>query len=312
MNKSIIKADLNLLKVLHILLEERSVTKASQRLFISQSATSKALSRLRILLQDPVFVRHGMELLPTPTALEWADPLRSAFLQLEGQLAPSSFDPQSALGPLRVAAPEQFALCVIPHLLIRLHSKAPKLRIQCRYRPDDYLEQLAAGSLDFAIDLDHYYPGGFHSTPLLSSLPMIWFREGHPLAKRSDITLEEICYHPLITFQAPNFTADDEALIESRIAEAGLQRNILFDTSHLTIAIGVLLNTDAILLAPDYLATNSGYEGSIVSRTIDHISVFNHMKIKLMLVQHERTLTSPLHRWTVDETCSALGRESGV
>jgi DNA-binding transcriptional LysR family regulator len=99
------RVDLNLLVSLAILLEERSVTRAAERLFITQPAMSKTLQRLRDLFDDELFIRSGRELVPTPRALEMQELLPELLGELEGIVKPREFDPASDSGVIYLATP---------------------------------------------------------------------------------------------------------------------------------------------------------------------------------------------------------------
>src|SRR5687768_3687274 len=105
MRQNLAALDLNLLLVLEVLLAERSVTRAARRLGLSQSATSHALARLRVALDDPLFVRTSRGLAPTAKASRLAGPLRQAMSELRSALVdPAAFDPATAVGTVRICS----------------------------------------------------------------------------------------------------------------------------------------------------------------------------------------------------------------
>ena len=119
--------DLKLLKVLHVLLAERSVTRASELLGRSQPTVSNALRRLRDLLDDELLVRGPSGLILTPRAEAIQRPLREAMALVEGCIFEGgAFDPGSATGVFRVSAPDRLSLVLVPALLDRLQRFAPK------------------------------------------------------------------------------------------------------------------------------------------------------------------------------------------
>jgi DNA-binding transcriptional LysR family regulator len=297
MDKSLAKIDLNLLKALHVLLEERSVTRAANRLFVTQSAMSKSLLRLRALLGDPLFVSSRQGLLPTTRAAELITPLQKIFEQVENCLASSSFDLSTANGRLSIAAPEQFALVTITQLLARLRSTAPGLSLESQHLMDDHLELLAAGKIDFVVNLDQPYPDDFVAQPIYTAVPMLWCRKGHPLVNKRRADVNDICAYPQITFRSQNITPDDMRILEHTFAEAALRPEAILDTSHLLIALDVLVKTDALMMAPDFLSRLVVLQDSIVPLPINHIPAFDQLRINLSLIQHHRTAKSPLHQW---------------
>ena len=204
MERSLMRMDLNLLKALYILLQERNVSRAADRLFVTPSAMSKTLHRLHEALNDPLLVRTQRGLMPTPRAEQLALLLQEAFSHLENCLVPSSFDPAQAQGKLRIAAPETFAIGAVPDLIPVLHNAAPKLHIESPHLEDDYLDGLADGSLDFVVYLDQEYPEGYVTHSFFSAKPMIWSRSGHPITRIPSLTLKDICSYPIVVFHSPS------------------------------------------------------------------------------------------------------------
>lgn len=140
--------DLNLLRVLDALFSDGSTVKAGERLAMSQSAVSGALSRLRHGLGDPLFVRQGNRLVATDYAVALKDPVREELERLEAMLTPpASFDPKTAKATFRIAASDFFAELLMPPLGDFLLRNAPGLRAQLvDLVPKDYVRALSAGT----------------------------------------------------------------------------------------------------------------------------------------------------------------------
>lgn len=306
MEKTLNTVDLNLLRALRTLLEERSVTRAASRLFVTQPAMSKSLHRLRELFDDPLLVRGSDGLVLTPRANELIGPLEQIFAQVENCFTPPHFDPATAQGRVRVAAPEQFAFVTMPDLLLRLREKAPNLTLDSQHLMDDYLEKLADDSLDFVIYTNQPYPNDFNATQIYSAKPMCWCRKGHPLVKKRNISLADICAYPLVTLRRQNFLQEDVYVLKKEITAARLKSNVILDTNHMLLAIDALFKTNALMLAPDYLSRLPMLQGGIVALPLSQIPAYGRFRAGLFLVQHKRTLNSPLHRWIANEISEAF------
>ena len=102
------RIDLNLLVTLQVLIEERNVTRAAERLFITQPAMSRTLSRLRDLFDDPLFTRAARGLIPTPRTEELAELLPDLLASVGQLVTPQSFDPATCEQSFRIAVVEQF------------------------------------------------------------------------------------------------------------------------------------------------------------------------------------------------------------
>lgn len=301
MEKALIQADLNLLKVLQVLLEERNVTRTADRLYVSQPAISKSLRRLREMFDDPLLVRSPHGLVPTARALELELPLREAIARLEGLWKPLPFDPAQSQGTLRIAVPESFILGISSRLVLKLRDVAPRLSIEFLPLPDNFVAMLAGGSLDFVVYLAQQYGEGIVTTPLLIEELALWFSESHPLNRKQDITLEDICSYPIIRFHSANTTKEATQEVDLAVAKARLKLTDFMSTGHFLIALDVLAKSNAIMAAPQHLSQLPGFVSGIVSRSASHLPIFKKARLHLALIQHDRTVTSPLHKWIADE-----------
>ncbi|WP_033921810.1 LysR family transcriptional regulator [Sphingomonas sp. 37zxx] len=155
--------DLNLLVAFDMLLEERSVTRAAERLHLTQSAMSAALKRLREAFADDILVQHGKRMLPTPGALSLAPQVSAAVLNLRGILASGMrFDPSQSRRCFRIVASDYITLVLISPLLRSLQREAPGIQVEITLPRSDNLEQLDDGEIDLIISpeqfLDPYHP----------------------------------------------------------------------------------------------------------------------------------------------------------
>ena len=159
--------DLNLLVVFDAVMQERNVTRAGQRLGLSQPAMSHALSRLRHMLKDDLFIRSPKGMLPTPRAEQLAVPVRTALDGLQQSLEPTQFDPSKAVRKFRIAVDNYSAVVLVGILAARIGKIAPKVLLE--FQPSGtlkILDLLDRGELDLAIG-PHSAPGERFSYQLL-------------------------------------------------------------------------------------------------------------------------------------------------
>jgi len=146
------KLDLNLLVVLNALLTERSISRAAEKIHLSQPATSNALSRLRDYFEDELLVSSGRQLLLTPRAESLIEPVREVLMRIDSTIAAQpEFDPATESRDFTLLASDFTMTVLIPPLLEVLYKEAPGFRIHIRTqndRPDEVLEQ---GKADFLI-----------------------------------------------------------------------------------------------------------------------------------------------------------------
>lgn len=165
MDSSLARLDLNLLAMFDMLMQERNVTRAAERLHLSQSTVSHALGRLRVALDDPLFVISRREMMPTERAKALAGPVRQALAMLEqGLRQAKGFDPASAQRVFRIATPGSVEHGLVPQLVDRLHLQAPHCRLEvCELADSNYERELEKGELDLVIG----FAGANHLSPRL-------------------------------------------------------------------------------------------------------------------------------------------------
>ncbi|MCV6627227.1 MAG: LysR family transcriptional regulator, partial [Cellvibrionaceae bacterium] len=151
--RQLARIDLNLLVALQVLLEERNVSRAADRLFITQSAMSKTLGRLRELFDDPLFTRSSHGMVPTPKALELQPLLQKALGQVQALTTGSEFEPAAFEGEISIAVAEYVGVVLLPALMQILQAEAPLLRVRTLSRVERQLDELTDGGLDFAIHM---------------------------------------------------------------------------------------------------------------------------------------------------------------
>ena len=159
------RLDLNLLTVFDMLMQERNVTRAAERLHLSQSTVSHALGRLRTTLDDPLFVMSRREMMPTERAKALASPVRQALAMLEqGLRQAKGFDPASARRIFRIATPGSVEHGLVPVLVEWMVQQAPHCRLEvCELADSDYERELEKGELDLVIG----FAGANHLSPRL-------------------------------------------------------------------------------------------------------------------------------------------------
>lgn len=153
MHPALRRIDLNLLLVFDAVYRHQSVRMAAEELIISTSALSHALTRLRTVLNDPLFYREGHRMCPSVYATQLAPSISSALTFLNQQLSPQpDFSPLVSSDCLQIAITDFTAFCIFPPLMKRLQSVAPNLSFELRYLPHSpALTELLAGEVDLAL-----------------------------------------------------------------------------------------------------------------------------------------------------------------
>lgn len=154
------RVDLNLLVALDALLDERSVTRAADRLSVGQSAMSATLVRLRKLFDDPIFVRQGRTLVATPFAETLVEPVKETLTRIDSLLTTGrTFDPQTGSRTFSVLASDYTTVVFLKPLLVRLAQIAPGVVLSIRPAGDDFVDQLRRNDADLLIIPRQVFPG---------------------------------------------------------------------------------------------------------------------------------------------------------
>ena len=258
--------DLNLLRVFDALLEERSVTRAGERLGLSQSAVSHALGRLRHVFGDPLFTRRLGGVEPTPRALEIGPALHIAMRQLEEALSPPVFEPLTAERRFVLAAGPYACTILVPYLVEHLRKAAPGVRLQIEAYGPDYHENLEAGRIDGAIVSRDGQGGVFKFAPLFTE-DMVWVaRRGHPLTQ-GELTEQRLASSRRIVTSSYREMVEGPAGIGAAISRRASQPDS--PTVGVTVpdafsAVVIATRTDMIALAPRRLAQIAATNGNAV------------------------------------------------
>lgn len=297
--------DLNLLVVLQVLLEEGSVSSAAKRLFLTQSATSKALGRLREQLDDPLFIRAAGAMVPTPKARQLQEQLPGLLSAMQSMYTPEDFDPQSATALIRVAIAEHAGVLILPPLIEAMQRIAPGIRLKALNRVESQLDRLASGELDFAIHMQHHsYSNDFSVSPLFTSSLGLMIRKGHPLVgtAASDIDRTQLNFVRLILPDQNELEFLSRVDAQKRDAAVA---NTVFETSHMASAIEVIRRTDCVLPIAEVLSLDQRITAGC---TWLLYNPFGEFQINYALVNHVRTDSSPLHRWVAQQIQNATAK----
>jgi DNA-binding transcriptional LysR family regulator len=263
--------DLNLLRVFDALIEERSVTRAGERLGLSQSAISHALNRLRYVLGDELFVRVSDGMRPTPRASEIAPRLREGLLQLQLALAPLEFDPAHTERRFTIACTEYIGTVLMPEVIARIRALAPNCELRIRPSNTGMAEPLVAGRVDLAIGSFRRVPEPFVSETLLQENRVWVLSREHPAAQ-GELTLERLASlsHLIISASGEDEHAvngyvmdhglerlvmrSEIGLLQGALAAHGLRRVIGLTTPHFMAALAVISRSDMAAPLPRRLA----------------------------------------------------------
>ena len=175
------------LRILEVVLAELSLTRAAERLATSQPTISKVLARLRGQFHDPLLVRDGQAMRPTPRAQELVAPLRALLAAADGIRRPphGAFDPATSQRRFRLVVTDVGMIRFLPPLTARLAAAGPGLTLEAVPLDARHFElKLAAGEADLALGAFPYAPRGLRRQPLYIDKYVCIARRAHPELRR--------------------------------------------------------------------------------------------------------------------------------
>ena len=244
--------DLNLFVVFDAIYAEGSITRASQRLNLTQPAVSHALSRLRQALEDPLFVRHGHKMVATPFAHQTITPVREALERFEVTLNKANrFDPATAVKHFTIGMRNHLEPEILPKLILTIAGQAPRISLQAVRAERRELERdLVAGRLDAAIDVLLPLSHEVSRRRLASERLAVVSRKNHPKVKKLlDLSTYLAEDHIQVSARRQGPSVEDFEL--SRL---GMHRNVRLRCQHYSAACQIVSETDLLLTLPERYA----------------------------------------------------------
>lgn len=238
---NIASVNLNHLVAFDALLAERSVTRAARRLGVTQSAMSNALRQLRLMFDDPLFLRRATGIDPTPRALAIAEPVRRGLAAFGAALSPAEFDPRTADRTFVVAASDYVELVLLPPLLRRLSAEAPGIRLEMvPWGLHEVPPSVERGEVDLMLGYYSRVPAGHHEELLFEEEFSCLARKKHPTLSRKPTLKAWVSVPHVVVSQKPG----SKSGVDRALAARGVSRTIGVRVSHFSIVPQVVAETD--------------------------------------------------------------------
>lgn len=293
--------DLNLLTVLNVLLREQSVSRAAAYLNLSQPAVSHALGRAREAFGDPLLVREGSVMRPTPQALRIAAPLSEVLAGVEHMLQTTrSFDPMQLHGEVHIGMTDYADFLLLPSLLDYLQTRAPGLRILTRdLQSENVADDLSTGKIDMAISFKLADAPGIHERHLINDRYVCVAQK----SLRGSMTLKRYlaARHVQISYRGVFTGSPDEAL-----RRLGLLRTVAVFTPHVLAAAAAAARAGLLLTAPEWLARSLVQMFPL--RTFE--LPFELPELRLTLAWHARNNADAAQSW-LRESIASVSAQHG-
>ena len=237
--------DLNLLVTLYVLLDECSVSRAAERLCLSQSAMSRSLGRLRDIFDDELFIRRPHGLQPTARATQLQVELADALSMVSRVVAPPEFNPFTCSKDFTISIMEHIAIQLMPRLLVKLREIAPLVKVRVHPWSRRSLSEMTTGKLDMAINILPLSRPDLHRRVIAPVLAEVLMAGGHPLAGIDRLTQSQYLSYPHVSLNIAEYA---EKPFASKISTLLDNRDIMLLTSDPHLAFEVVSQTDALMI----------------------------------------------------------------
>lgn len=283
---------LNALVALDALLSERSVTRAARRIGVTQPAMSQTLARLRELFDDPLLVQSGRVMKLTPRADAMMVPLSEALQGVERAVQLGlRFEPKTSRRVFRVAMTDLHVALTLPPLLRALERQAPGVRVQAEVISlPDLTERITDGEIDLALGFLLRPPERIHRETLFLDEYVCLVRQGHRLARRKRLTLEDYGDHQHLANTPVSFVP--RTMAGSSYGFGG-REGIRASLPYLLAVPAIVRSTDLVATAPRrLLEAPVSFEGVVVVEAPRELP-----KVEHSIWWHPRFDGDPAHTW---------------
>ncbi len=296
------RTDLNLLVALDALLEERNVTRAAQRLGISQPAASRALGRLRALFSDALLVNGPGGYVLSDRAEEVRPQLRTILGSVSELLDSRAFDPKAATGRVRLLMPDLQAAALTPGLLALLDREAPSLDLEIVAPGTNPIEALEQGVADAMVGLIDEAPAGIRRRRLYDESLVTLLRANHPALARK-LTLDR---YLALDHIVVSVTGVGAAPVDEVLARMGRTRRIKLRVPNFFAAVEIAARSDLVMTLPASLARAT----ADMRRFVSLPPPLDLGRYAMSLAWHARQQDSPRHIWLRRAIVTAVTRMS--
>jgi DNA-binding transcriptional LysR family regulator len=281
--------DLNLLITLNVLLEEGSVARAAKRLRLSPSAMSRALARLRETTGDPLLVRAGRGLVPTPRALELRERVGVLVQDAEAVLRPAEvLDLKQLTRTFTLRTSDGFVENFGPSLIARLNAAAPGVRLSFVQKLNKDSTLLRDGSVDLETGvIDESTSPEVRTRMLFRDRFIGLVREGHPLTQGEMTAVRYAAARHILVSRRGH----EKGVMDDALSELGLQRDIVTIVAGFSSAIALARASELVASVPER------HVGNLCQGMHCFALPFPTPPITVSMLWHPRMDADPAHRW---------------
>ncbi|WP_070966649.1 LysR family transcriptional regulator [Vibrio sonorensis] len=287
------KLDLKLIAIFNAIMQERSITVAAQTLNMTQPSVSKAVTRMRHQWQDPLFVKKGRGIEPTPHAITLWRNICEPLQQIEQQFTHTKFDPLTRETTLRVALTDGITHIFWPYIRSVIESRANAVNIHAIPFKGNGEELLLSAEADLVFDCYTNPHPHIHREWLFDNQFTAVVKKGHELAG-SELTLDKFVKQDHLFV---SLTGDATGTVDTALSELGLERRVAMTVNSFSAAIELLLQSSLIAVLPKTIVRASTQRSNLVELNLP-VCI---SPAPISISWHRRKHQNPALMWLLDE-----------
>ena len=290
------RADINLLVVFESMMHERNVSRVGEKLFLGQPTISSALGRLRLMFDDPLFIRSGRLMEPTSRAEEIFSNLAPALDGIAAALSRcQAFDPGTSEATFHIGLSDDVEYALLPTLLRRLRIEAPNMTLVVRRADHWQISQLlASGEISLGISHTLELPANARRKGLRPIRPMLLRAD----SQSGELGLDEFCCRPHVVVSSMGNVIEEA---DRALSHLGRQRKVVLTVPQFSALPMLLADSDMIAIVPDYIARSMAMIGGLRAE----FAPLDLPEQELSMVWRGATHNDPGERW-LRARCSAF------
>ncbi|WP_299573790.1 LysR family transcriptional regulator [uncultured Shewanella sp.] len=305
------RIDLNLLVSLSVLIKERNVSRAAEKLYLSQPAMSRILARLRDVFDDPLFYRESNGLQPTAKTLELEGQLDSILFSIDSLVNSSNFSPALCEKTFKISTPPLMSKLMTPLIVKAINAAAPKVTLEEYPSAIDPSLLLKEGSVDFSIHVtDTVIADEYYSEKVGHTYPVIYGAADHPLLQMQSVSIDDCLKYAFVDLSLDiRSTGEYLNTLDVELMTQGKSRNVALKSGQLSTLVESIHGTDRLMIAGHLLEQDATDEANFKA-----IKSFNHQPYitNIYLIEHKRTLSSQPHKWFRDLIKQSIRKTFGM
>jgi LysR family transcriptional activator of mexEF-oprN operon len=296
------RADINLLVVFESMMHERNVSRVGEKLFLGQPTISSALGRLRLMFDDPLFIRSGRVMEPTSRAEEIFSNLAPALDGIAVALSRcQAFDPGTSEATFHIGLADDVEYALLPSLLRRLRIEAPNMKLVVRRTDHWQMPQLlTCGDISLGISHTLELPANARRKTLRSIRPMLLRAD----SQCGELGLDEFCRRPHAVVSSMGSVIEEA---DSALAQLGRQRKVVLTVPQFSALPMLLAHSEMIAIVPDYIARSM----ALIDGLRAEFAPLELPPQELSMVWRGATHNDPGERWLRSRCSAFLAEQDG-